>query len=668
MFYTKGIAMKLHLFLVIACYSVLSVFTAQAQNGSVSLGPDIIIPACSTSATIHANISSPSAGTTNYTVSQITYNPYSFTPGNIIPVNSDDAWSGIVNMPFPFCFFGTIYNQCIVGSNGLISFNTANANGYCAWSFAGVTPLPNATFLPAHNTIMCPYHDLYPPAGGSISWQVYGTAPNRVFVVSWNLMPMFLTSCNVLLNTQQIALYEGTNVIETYILNKDLCTGWNAGQAIHGIQNNGGTVAVIVPGRNLPTQWTATNDAWRWNPSGGGGGGGTAIHTTNWYTFPQGVMDPTHADSLSVSVAGQSQTYICEVVFSLCSGYEYAYDTINVIKQPPIVLAVNNIKDVNCFGEANGSFNVSASGGSNSFSYTLNGNATGGGLQSGLVAGTYTVVASDTYGCTGSTVVTINEPPDLVLNVVSNNDVLCKYQNTGSVHVLAAGGSPGYMYWYDNSTPVNYSNFDTLFAGNHTFYVIDSHGCMESVTQTVNEPDSILMVTLIPHEATCINRQDGSVEAVPGGGIPGYTFNWTYMDNHLLMLPSTSTITDLVTGVYHVTVKDANDCISATQIQVEQQLCCQLFVPNAFTPNADGKNDLFKIVQYGAGVTLGEFRVYNRWGQEIFSTRDWSKGWDGKFKGTDQDSDTYSYIIEYNCNDKGVISQKIAKGDVLLVR
>lgn len=660
--------MQIRLSLLVTLCAVFGFIKSNAQNGSVSLGSDIIIPACSTSATIHANITTPSAGTTNYTVSQITYNPYSYTPGNVVPVYSDDAWSGIVNMPFPFCFFGTIYNQCIVGSNGLISFNTANANGYCAWSFAGVTPLPNATFAPAMNTIMCPYHDLYPPAGGSISWQVYGTAPNRVFVVSWNLMPMFLASCNVLLNTQQIALYEGTNVIETYILNKDLCSAWNGGQAIHGIQNATGTTAVIVPGRNLPTQWTATNDAWRWSPSGGAGGGGMATYTTNWFTYPQGVMDPSHADSLVVSVAGQSQTYVCEVIFSLCTGYEYAYDTINVIKQPPVVLNVSNIQDVNCFGEANGSFNVTASGGSNSFTYTRNGSPTAGGMQTGLTAGTYTVIATDTYGCTASTTVVVNEPPDLVLNLVSNKDVLCKYQNTGSVHVLASGGSPGYLYWYDNTAPVLSPNFDTLFAGSHTFNVIDSHGCTESLVQIVNEPDSILVVTLLPQEATCINKQDGSVEAVPSGGIPGYSYNWTYMDNKLLILPSTQTITDLATGVYHVTVKDANDCISATQIQVEQQLCCQLFVPNAFTPNADGKNDIFKIVQYGAGVNLGEFRIYNRWGQELFSTRDWTTGWDGKFKGTDQNSDTYSYIIEYNCNDKGVISQKIAKGDLILIR
>ncbi|MBK7587075.1 MAG: gliding motility-associated C-terminal domain-containing protein [Bacteroidetes bacterium] len=65
---------------------------------------------------------------------------------------------------------------------------------------------------------------------------------------------------------------------------------------------------------------------------------------------------------------------------------------------------------------------------------------------------------------------------------------------------------------------------------------------------------------------------------------------------------------------------------------------------------------------------LGEFKIYNRWGQEVFSTREVNVGWDGNYKGKAQDPDTYNYVIIYQCNDKGTISQKIAKGDFILVR
>ena len=91
-------------------------------------------------------------------------------------------------------------------------------------------------------------------------------------------------------------------------------------------------------------------------------------------------------------------------------------------------------------------------------------------------------------------------------------------------------------------------------------------------------------------------------------------------------------------------------------------------MPDAFTPNGDLRNDVYSIIERGGGVILGEFRIYNRYGQVVFSTSDINKGWDGTFKGKDQNSDTYFYILQYQCNDKGIISPKVAKGSIILIR
>ena len=195
----------------------------------------------------------PALGTSNYTVNQIAYTPFPYVPGNIVPLAFDDTWSGVINIPFDFCFFDSTYNKCLIGSNGQISFDISQAGGYCPWGLVGVPPLPNNTFTSAMNSIMAPYHDILPSALGIISYQTIGVAPNRVFVVSWNNSPMF--SCNNLLCTQQIAIFEGSNIIQTHIASKQICAGWNGGLAIHGIENRQGTTAVIVPGRNLPSVW-----------------------------------------------------------------------------------------------------------------------------------------------------------------------------------------------------------------------------------------------------------------------------------------------------------------------------------------------------------------------------------------------------------------------------
>ena len=78
---------------------------------------------------------------------------------------------------------------------------------------------------------------------------------------------MYSTACNSMLATHMAVLYETTNVIDIYIKDKPLCTGWNSGNAAVGIQNDAGTTAFVPPGRNTG-QWTATDEAWRFTPAG----------------------------------------------------------------------------------------------------------------------------------------------------------------------------------------------------------------------------------------------------------------------------------------------------------------------------------------------------------------------------------------------------------------
>ena len=177
---------------------------------------------------------------------------------------SDDSWSASVNIGFPFSFYGSTYNQCVIGSNGIVSFNLANANGYCPWSLNGIGGLPNAGFAAAKNSIMLTYQDINPPLGGQIQYQCIGTAPNRRFIVLYKNVFMF--SCTSQCNYMAIVLYETTNVFELHIGNKPLCTSWNGGLAIQGSENNPGTLAHITPGRNN-TQWAANQDGRRFTPT-----------------------------------------------------------------------------------------------------------------------------------------------------------------------------------------------------------------------------------------------------------------------------------------------------------------------------------------------------------------------------------------------------------------
>jgi gliding motility-associated-like protein len=204
-----------------------------------------------------------------------------------------------------------------------------------------------------------------------------------------------------------------------------------------------------------------------------------------------------------------------------------------------------------------------------------------------------------------------------------------------------------------------------LYAGSYQFYTADARGCLDSIQLEVKQPDSLLTVDLVPTIATCLNKKDGTIAAFASGGNSSfYAYEWTNTNP----IQTAQTAIRLASGAYNVVVTDANNCITASQIQLEQELCCQLFMPDAFTPNGDLRNDVYSIIERGGGVILGEFRIYNRYGQVVFSTSDINKGWDGTFKGKDQNSDTYFYILQYQCNDKGIISPKVAKGSIILIR
>jgi gliding motility-associated-like protein len=90
-----------------------------------------------------------------------------------------------------------------------------------------------------------------------------------------------------------------------------------------------------------------------------------------------------------------------------------------------------------------------------------------------------------------------------------------------------------------------------------------------------------------------------------------------------------------------------------------------VFIPNAFTPNGDGKNDIWRIVT-ATGIELKQLVVYDRWGNKVWSASDITQGWDGTYGGKLQDLNTFYYLFSYRCVNDG--QDYLKKGDVILMR
>lgn len=284
--------------------------------------------------------------TSDYIVEPIPYQPpYQFgCLQNPVSVNDDDVWSPVINLPFNFCYYGNNYNECIISSNGVISFDTVNntPGGYSGWSINNNLPNPGL-FL---NSIFGVYHDIDPRVGGTVGWELITLNSGcRALVAAWNDMPMFSSSCNSILYTGMIVLYEDTNVIEVYIKEKNICPTWNNGRAIVGIQNTTGTQGVVAPDRNaLDPNWSTYQEAWRFTPSG------PSITTIQWFegdTATGPVIGTT--DTISVCPT-TTTTYTAQVTYTLCNG-----TVLNEIDQTTVTVTVDKIWN----GSTNSDWDVS---------------------------------------------------------------------------------------------------------------------------------------------------------------------------------------------------------------------------------------------------------------------------------------------------------------------
>ncbi len=118
-----------------------------------------------------------------------------------------------------------------------------------------------------------------------------------------------------------------------------------------------------------------------------------------------------------------------------------------------------------------------------------------------------------------------------------------------------------------------------------------------------------------------------------------------------------------VAGDVTLTVTDPFGCIATNDVYFDPNTCCTVTFPNAFSPNGDGRNDVFRPVFKGYH-TYHVFRVVNRWGQTVFETPNTTEAWDGTMNGVPQDIGVYYYYLKYDCGGKTME----AKGDVTLIR
>lgn len=210
----------------------------------------------------------------DYSVSTISHSPYNYNQGSNLSFADDEFADTYSSIGFDFCFDGIIYTDLLVSSNGYVIFpscystasgGTVAPSGSSPYSISAA--IPNNTDAPT-NAIML-WHDIDPSVSGNIRTKLEGSAPNRVFVIKYDDVAMYSASCNADKFNAQLMLYETTNDIEIHVTEKIVCSTWNGGDAILGLNNYDGTVAVTNGAHNYPTDWAETNTAYRFTSNCG---------------------------------------------------------------------------------------------------------------------------------------------------------------------------------------------------------------------------------------------------------------------------------------------------------------------------------------------------------------------------------------------------------------
>ncbi|MFL0353410.1 gliding motility-associated C-terminal domain-containing protein [Xanthomarina sp. GH4-25] len=283
----------------------------------VFAGDDTSVDCNTPDAVLTGNFHLYGQDTTNYEINGIDTCPSPPVDGATpTSINVDDTWSEVLDLGFEFCFYGGVYDQVIIGSNGVISFEIENANTYNEWDLqpfgGGPSTLPNATNTTiTEANIFGVGHDIDPSVCGSIDYVILGSAPYRQFVVNYNAVCHFGSQCNSNTSTSQVILHESSNNIDIHVLSKPTCTGWNDGLAVIGLQNVDDTQATTPPGRNTGV-WTVTQEeSWRFSPSG------TPNYTLEWLDEGGNVIG--NEDTVTVTPSGTS-TYTFAVTYDLCTG------------------------------------------------------------------------------------------------------------------------------------------------------------------------------------------------------------------------------------------------------------------------------------------------------------------------------------------------------------
>jgi len=290
--------------------------------------------------------------------------------------------------------------------------------------------------------------------------------------------------------------------------------------------NSTGSAHITASGGTTPYTYA-------WTPSGGSSATASNL-TAGTYTI---TVSDAHACTASTSVT---------------------------ITQPAVLTAnITASTNVDCKNNATGSATVTAGGGTIAYTYAWTPSGGNAATANNLTSGTYTITVTDAHACIATASVTITQPTAVLsAAITATTHVSCNAGNNGSATVSAGGGTTNYTYaWTPSGGSAATAN--NLTAGAYTIMVTDAHLCTATATVTITQP-TVLSASVSTTTVWCNGGSNGTATSSVSGGVTPYTYSWAPSGG------SGAIANGLTTGVYTVTVTDANACNQTASVSITQ--------------------------------------------------------------------------------------------------
>jgi len=273
---------------------------------------------------------------------------------------------------------------------------------------------------------------------------------------------------------------------------------------------------------------------------------------------------------------------------------------------------------------------------------------------------TYNVTGTTADGCTGTTFITIEvtQPPIVNYTTVQSH---CG-QSNGSIVINVNGGVPPYTYqWSNGATSGNLNN---VSAGSYNLTVTDANGCKTFVNATITDAPGPQAIFAPKPQITTI---DEPVIYFENFSTNANSFYWDFGDGYN-STDFSPIHTYLYSGEYHVilSVFDQYGCTDTVGANIIIKEINTYYIPNAFTPNGNDLNEKFNLIGSGINPNTFEMRIFDRWGKQIFYTRDINEGWDGTYNGKIVQQGMYTYMIKFE--DSQGYRKHVVTGEVVIIK